>query len=996
MIRLESSFSHRVFCVLVLWLVLLPSPAPAFDIWDGGGANDNWTTDANWFALFGPGTAPVNDGTADIRFIASGGLVQTPIVDVPYSINSLLFGDGDGRFVILGVAELTIAAGGITNNDADIQSVIGPVKLSANQTWTNNDGLLQMDAVNLNAFDLTVAGAFPIDLINVIYGTGNVHLPIGYSSTVTLLGGASNTYVGLTDVQGGTLRLQKTGGSQAVPGDLTIGNGATVLLAGNEQISQTAGNEVTVNAGGLLDVNTRTETLARLVLDGGDAVTSGAGKLVAAEALVTGNTATWTNSNNLYVGDSANGTLDVTAGGDVTCSVCFIGNQSGVTGDVDIDGMGSTLTTFSGLHVGYNGSGALSVTNGGQLTTAGTLTGSHIGSLPGSTGGVTVDGLGSVWNQINNSFLTIGSEGVGTLDITNHGQVNSSIGSSIGSLSTATGTVNVDDAAWTVSGNLFVGESGAGSLAILGGGQVTLDEFDRHSYIGWEIDSTGEVTVDGMGSTWTHTSEVGMQDVYVGYSGEGTLTITNGGQVSNRFGFVGYNPTAVGVVTVDGPGSTWNNTDNLFIGDQGDGTLHISNGATVSNYIAFVGNTGSGTVTVDGSGSTWENVNREVVVGNFGAGSVAITNGGRVHSSDGLVGAEDGSLGTVTVDGIGSVWDNDDDFSVDSGSLAITNGGRVTNMVGNIGTLAAGTGMVSVDGMGSAWVNASDLYVGIYNVGTLDVTSGGEVISVNGYVGFNPGSNGAVTVDGAGSRWTSTGDVSIGYFGEGVLTVSNGGTLEAANVYVGVNAPGELHGDGNIIGNVQNEGLVSPGTSPGPLNIDGNYTQTANGELFIELAAASFDQLIVTGDATLAGTLDVSVLSPFLIPGQAFEIIDVAGALAGTFAGLSEGGLVGNFSGTNLIITYAGGDGNDVTLLAALPGDFDFDLEVDGNDFLLWQRGESFTPFSATDLADWESYYGTVVPLPTSAATAVPEPTTGLALVIVATTLLFRRESRAN
>jgi acetyl esterase/lipase len=65
--------------------------------------------------------------------------------------------------------------------------------------------------------------------------------------------------------------------------------------------------------------------------------------------------------------------------------------------------------------------------------------------------------------------------------------------------------------------------------------------------------------------------------------------------------------------------------------------------------------------------------------------------------------------------------------------------------------------------------------------------------------------------------------------------------------------------------------------------------------------------------------------------------------------------------------------------LAQPAGDFDGDLDVDGEDFLKWQRGESFTPFSAADLADWEANYGADAP---SAATAVPEPATALLLLL--------------
>lgn len=68
-----------------------------------------------------------------------------------------------------------------------------------------------------------------------------------------------------------------------------------------------------------------------------------------------------------------------------------------------------------------------------------------------------------------------------------------------------------------------------------------------------------------------------------------------------------------------------------------------------------------------------------------------------------------------------------------------------------------------------------------------------------------------------------------------------------------------------------------------------------------------------------------------------------------------------------------------------LPGDFDLDGAVDGYDFLLWQRNPSVGP-----LADWEANYGTVVPL-AATSTAVPEPATGIMLMLGVAATLFRR-----
>ncbi len=68
-------------------------------------------------------------------------------------------------------------------------------------------------------------------------------------------------------------------------------------------------------------------------------------------------------------------------------------------------------------------------------------------------------------------------------------------------------------------------------------------------------------------------------------------------------------------------------------------------------------------------------------------------------------------------------------------------------------------------------------------------------------------------------------------------------------------------------------------------------------------------------------------------------------------------------------------------IVAVQPGDYDGDFDVDGADFLAWQRGESPDPTSADDLAAWQDLFGAVPP----PASAVPEPTSAaLALLALA------------
>ncbi len=67
--------------------------------------------------------------------------------------------------------------------------------------------------------------------------------------------------------------------------------------------------------------------------------------------------------------------------------------------------------------------------------------------------------------------------------------------------------------------------------------------------------------------------------------------------------------------------------------------------------------------------------------------------------------------------------------------------------------------------------------------------------------------------------------------------------------------------------------------------------------------------------------------------------------------------------------------------LEVLPGDFDHDGDIDGRDFLVWQRNPS-----VGNLADWQAQYGT----PLAAATAVPEPSAGMLLAIGCALLMGR------
>jgi hypothetical protein len=73
-------------------------------------------------------------------------------------------------------------------------------------------------------------------------------------------------------------------------------------------------------------------------------------------------------------------------------------------------------------------------------------------------------------------------------------------------------------------------------------------------------------------------------------------------------------------------------------------------------------------------------------------------------------------------------------------------------------------------------------------------------------------------------------------------------------------------------------------------------------------------------------------------------------------------------------------------------GDFDQDGDVDGHDFLVWQRGASPNTLSVGDLADWQATFGSGSLMATNVA--VPEPSTWTLLALAVMGSEFTRRRR--
>ena len=606
-------------------------------------------------------------------------------------------------------------------------------------------------------------------------------------------------------------------------------------------------------------------------------------------------------------------------------------NLTGI-GDVIKSDLGTLVLTGTNSFAGETNvrGGELQLANGGTLTNAEGV----IGRESGEQGTLTVigtDGSGNASTWTNTGILRVGRLGTGTLDILDGGVVTVAdiayIGDDVGGRGTVTVSgqdANGNASTWTGASDIIIGEFGTGTLNIAAGAQVS----NQSGWIGSNAGAQGVVNVSGVGtngvaSTWTNNA-----DLYVGYDGNGTLNITDGGKVVSVGGQIGGNSNAVGEVLVSGAGSSWDSSGRINVGLFGTGTLRIENGATVVSNDGVVGASAQGDAVLSGAGTSWVNT-QQLNVGSFGAGTLRIENGASVTSNQGYIGAND--TGSVVVTGAGSNW-LVTDFSMTvgndgTGSLAIENGGLVragggfvlANTAGASATIAVrGTtgnrgvletrqisgGLGTVDfsldgGVLRATANNNSFFAGF---GTRDIALGanGGFIDTNGRtIGIAPRFTGAggLTKDGLGTlRLTGASS----YAG---ATLVNAGTLlvngdqSAATGLTTVVSGATLGGIGTIGGSVamQDGAILAPGESAGTLTINGNLSLAGGTILNYEFGQADVaggplnDLVNVGGDLTLDGTINVSVSAGGNFGGGLYRVFNYDGAF--TDNGLTLGSM---------------------------------------------------------------------------------------------------------
>ncbi len=701
----------------------------------------NWYPSEFYIGNQGDGTLNISDGAfmevwyrgATVAMEAgSTGSLNVTDAGTRFDCDYLRIGhQGDGQMLIANGATVETSGGGIGTGTQGT----GSVEVNgAGTTWTMGG----MTVADEGQGDLTISGGA------LVQNTGTVNIAIESGSI-------------------GSVVVDGADSAWAIQENLYIG--------GNKDAAGGQG-AVEVRHDGLLTVG------QKLKIWNQGAVTL----LDDSRLIVSSDTTTLPAAGGFYLGaGSGSGTLEIVGGGQLSVTDVFIAKDATSTGTATIKG--SHWTVDGDFQVAQAGTGTLNIQAGGQVNTAASV----IGNLAGANGTVNVTGTGASWTTTS---LAIGSAGDGTLNITTGGSLLST-SAEIGSQTDATGAVTVNGAgsSWTNSEDLSIGGSGSGSLSINSGGAVS----DRTGVLGISATGSGTVTVSGAGSNLSHS-----EFQYVGLEGAGSLSIASGGTVSNQAsGYVACLAGSSGQVTVDGAGSTWSNHASLYIGGNessagGQGDLTIQNGGQVTvgqmlkvwdngritqqdNARLIISSDPTGTPTAGGA---------YVGIGT-GSGDLQINGGGQVTSALGYLGYGSGSQGTAEVSGVGSQWSNSGALSVGQlgdGVMQVTAGGLVSNTDGYIASESGSSGSATVSGTDSHWSNSGNLYVGDHGAAQLQIDSGGQVSNSDGYLGREADSTGEATVDGTNSQWNNSRNLYVGYHGQGTLHIANSGVVLVADL----------------------------------------------------------------------------------------------------------------------------------------------------------------------------------------------------------------------
>ncbi len=781
---------------------------------------------------------------------------------------------------------LKIDEGAILNLENGSYPTLGTVTLNAvglselvvnGANVTLSGGTVAMSN-NFNNYILGAATADTLTNQETIQGAGHIgNGPLTLVNTGTM---NANQSAGMTfQVSGG---VTNTGTIEATAG-------ATLLLFGN----------TVTNAGGTILANPGILQLTNSTVNGGAVTLTGASTLQLTNGVIHGGS-TLTNS--------ATGTIEALAGTNTLGGT--IVNPAG--GQLKIDD-GAILNLENGTYptlgsVALNSSGSLTelLVNGASVTLSGgsvTLTNNANNYILGAaaadilTNQETIQGAGHIGNGgmgLVNTGTILANQSVPLIINTSSAGFNNTGGT----LSVSTG-----DTLQITSNTPFQNFSGT----TLTGGTYNVSGTLQFGASGTNlVTNAANITLTGAGSQIIDAANNNVLANFATNAAAGTFTLGAGRSFTTAGNFTNSGALAIGA------GDTFKVNGNLtnFAGTTLTGGTYNVTGALQFNGANIV--TNAAKITLTGAGSTIISDTSANALANFAtnAGGATFTlGGGRSFTTGGNF----TNHGTLTVGG-------GDNFNVNgnltnfagttltggtyaiSGTLQFNNANIVTNAA-KITLTGAGSKIVNQPATDALASFASNTVAASFTLaGNRSLTTAGGSFTNAGIIKVSTGST--FTVGGTGFNFTQTGGTTTV---DGTLTAASPGTLNLNG--------GALFGAGTIGDTVVDSATITPGdsaTKTGILTVSKPYTQNTGGALDISLAGTTvgtkYDQLNVTQAATLAGTLNISLVSGFVPTiGSTFDILN-GSTVTGTFGTVN--GL--SINGTeHFTVTY---NANDVIL----------------------------------------------------------------------------------
>ncbi len=735
---------------------------------------------------------------------------------------------------------------------------------------------------------------------------------------------------------GGSLNVSNSANIHFFNGTFTISAGAlsgspgviTILGTGRVDVTGDLAStaDFAMSNGGTLDVAaTRTFTIDDFFWSGG--TIQGAGQTrVTTYGLITNAAPTTLNGGHIFKADTL---LDYNA--DAT-------NFLTVNGTSQIQ-LPSTATMNLGADGVLAGASTASIANQGSIKKiAGPGTSRIDIPIVSTAGGIGVAPSGTLQLKTGGGTGSLSN----TTIATGNGKVHfdGSYGVGAGSAISGTGTIQITSGTITVTPSLTIPSLQLDGGTLTGGGNLLLD---GGTWTGGDMDGTGTTTVNTaetfeiatgtpkkLRRPFVNNGTLLFQNLPAALTMENAAVLTNNAltefQTNTNF-FCTCLPTpsrfhnaATGTLHQFNAAGTSNFLtlfDNDGTVDLDTGILNFLNGGTHTGsftpggptYLSFAGpsDSFSAASSITGSGAVGFGATTSSFSGTYnvtGANSLTRVQGNVTFNSASTINVSalemlSGSIaGTADISVLGgssfdSVWQS----GTISGSGALTlAGGTVSDWSASAGPIALDGRTISNGGTIHYTATANTLTIlnagSVNNTGMFDVQADAAVVSGAG--GPNTFANsgtfqktGAGGITSFGPAFTNSNVVNLvsgsvdfdgGFTQSAGATTLNGGDMGGSLATLN---GGTLTGNGTVASDVINGASIQPGTSPGAITIDGDYTQTNAGTLFIELLgttpATQYDQLNVTGTASLDGTLDVTLIGGYIPSGgETYDVLTFA------------------------------------------------------------------------------------------------------------------------